>query len=91
MKELCVANIWSYKEDKRKITYTACRCEAEIDFVLVREKYRKYVRDVKVIPWEHQLVVVDLDKKVLKRIVKKEWILRRKNWKLNENRKRVKD
>ena len=40
--------------------------ETEIDFVLVGEKYRKYIRDVKVIPWElqHRLVVVDLDKKV---------------------------
>ena len=34
--------------------------------MLVGEKYRKYIRDVKAIPWElqHRLVVVDLDKKV---------------------------
>ena len=54
--------------------------------MLVGEKYRKYIRDVKVIPWElHRLVVVDLDKKV----VRKERIIRRKIWKLNENRTRV--
>ena len=39
-----------YKADKRKITDSTDECETEIDFV--GEKYRKYVRDVKVIPWE---------------------------------------
>ena len=55
------------------------------------KKYRKYIRDVKVIPWElqHRMVVVDLDKKVLKWVVRKERIIRRKIWKLNENRTRV--
>ena len=59
--------------------------------MLVGEKNRKYIRDIKVIPWElqHRLVVVDLDKKVLKTVVRKEWIIRRKIWKLNENRTRV--
>ena len=59
--------------------------------MFVGEKYRKYIRDVKVIPWElqYRLVVVDLDKKVLKKGVRKERIIRRKIWKLNENRTRV--
>ena len=54
------------------------------------EKYRKCTKDVAVIPWElqHRLVVVDLDKKVLKKVVKKQRIIR-KIWKLNENRSRV--
>ena len=76
-------NIWFNKTDKRKITYSAGGCETKIDFVLAKEKYRKYIRDVKVIPWElqYKLVVVDLDKKV----VRKQQIIRRKIWKLNEN------
>ena len=43
------------------------------------------------IPWElhHRLVVVDLDKKVLKKVVRKERIIIRKIWKLNENQTRV--
>ena len=96
-KELCVANIRFHKTEKRNVTYSARKCETEIDFGLVREKYIKYVRDVKVIPWKLQcwLVVVDLDKKILKRIVRKEWIIKRKIWKLNENQirfeKRVKE
>ena len=86
-----MANFRFYKADKRKITYSAGGCETEIDFVLEGEKYRKYVRDVKVIPWklQHKLVVVDLDKKVPKKTVKKPRIIRRKIWKLNENRIRV--
>ena len=43
------------------------------------------------IPWELQnrLMVVDLDKKVLKKVVRKQQIIRRKIWKLNENQTRV--
>ena len=43
------------------------------------------------IPWEfqHRLVVVDLDKKVLKKVVRKQQIIRRKIWMLNENQTRV--
>ena len=63
--------------------------------MLVGEKCRKYVRDVKVIPCElhHRLVVIDLDEKVMK----KQRITRRKIWKLNQNQtgvrieKRVKE
>ena len=36
--------------DKRKIILSAGGCETDIDFVAVGEKYRKYTRDVKVIP-----------------------------------------
>ena len=32
---------------KRKITYNAGGCETEINFALVGEKYRKYIRDIK--------------------------------------------
>ena len=90
-RELCVANTWFKKTDKRKITCSAGGCGTEIDFVLVGEKYRKYIRDVKITPWElqHRMVVVDLDKKILKKVVRKEPMIRRKIWKLNENQTRV--
>ena len=59
--------IWH--REKRKITNSAGGCETGINFVLVGEKYKKYVRDVKVIAWElqHMPVVVDLDRKVLQK------------------------
>ena len=64
-KELCVANTWFRKEEKRKVTYSAGEIRTEIDFVLVGKGIRKYLRDVKVIPDElqHRLVVTDLVKK----------------------------
>ena len=82
-KKLCMVNTRFYKANKRKITYGAGGCQTEIDFVLVREKYRKYIRDVKVIPWylQHRLVVVDLDTKVIKKIVRKQRIIGKKIWK----------
>ena len=89
--ELCVANTWFKKTDKRKITYSANGCGTEIDFVLVEEKYKKYIRDVKGIRWklQHRMVVVDLYKKILKWVVRKQRIIQRKIWKLNENQTRV--
>ena len=52
---------------------------------------QKYVENMKVIPWElqHRLVVIDLDKKVLKKTVRKQRIIGRKIWNVNENRTRV--
>ena len=43
------------------------------------------------ISWElqHRLVVVNLDEKVLKNVVRKQRVIRTKIWKLNENRTRV--
>ena len=75
-----------YKEEKRKITYSMGGYETECDSVFVG-KYRKYARDVIVTPWklQHRLVVVDLNKKILKNIVRKELIIRRRMGKLNEN------
>ena len=68
-----------YKAEKRKITYSAGECETEIDFALVRKKYREHVKDVKVIPWElqHRPVVVDLDNKVTKKTGRKKQIIRK--------------
>ena len=61
-KELCVANAWLRKGEKRKVTYSAGGSESEIDFVLVVNGNRKYLRDMKVIPGDlqHRLVVMDL-------------------------------
>ena len=75
------------KQDRQKKNHLQCQWMWNRNyFVLVGEKYSKYKREVKVIPW---LVVVDLDKKVLKKIVRKKRIIR-KIRKLNENRTRVK-
>jgi len=69
-KELCVANTWFRKKEKRKVTFSAGGNETEIDFVLVGKRNRKYLRDVKVTPGQlqHRLLVTDLDKKKVKRL-----------------------
>jgi len=84
-RELCVANTWFKKTDKRKITFKSGMYESEIDFVLVSNKDRKYLRDVKAILWElqHRLVVVDVDEKKLSKICKKESKVRM-TWKLQD-------
>ena len=72
-KELCVANTWIKKKDKKKVTYSSGGNDIKIDFVLVGKEKRKYLRDVKAIPGElqHRLVVVDVDEQKLKKSVKK--------------------
>ena len=62
------------------MTYSAGGNGTEIDFVLVGKENTKYLRDVKVVPSElqHRLVVVDLVKKKVKKVVSKEAIGRRK-------------
>ena len=70
----CMANTWFYKTNKTKIIDSAGGCETAIHFVLVGKKYKKFIRAVKVIPWklQHKLVIVDLAKKFLKKVVKKQ-------------------
>ena len=60
-----MANTWFRKGEKRNVTYSAGGNEPEIDFILVGNGNRKYVRDMKVIPGDlrHRLVVMDLVKK----------------------------
>ena len=90
MKKSCAWQKLDFITQTKKNIYSADGCETEIEFVHVGGKYRKvrYVKGEKVIPWElqHRLVVVDLDKKVSKKVVRKPRTLRRKIWKLNENR-----
>ena len=66
-KDLCVANTWFKKKDKRKLIYSSGSYETEIDFVLLEKESRKLSRDFKVNPWElqHKLVVVDVKKENL--------------------------
>uniref|UniRef100_A0A0L8FGS5 Uncharacterized protein n=1 Tax=Octopus bimaculoides TaxID=37653 RepID=A0A0L8FGS5_OCTBM len=68
-KELCVANTWFRKTEKRKLNFSAGGNETETDFVLVGRKNIKYLRDMKTIPGElqHGLVVADLNKRKVKK------------------------
>ena len=73
------------------MTFSTGGNETEIDFVLVGKDSRKYLRDVKTIPGElqHRLVVADLDKKKLKKVVRKGAVERRMVWKLKDEETRA--
>ena len=53
--------------------------ETEIYFILVSKENKKFLKDVKVIPWElqHRLLVADVDKRKLNEVVKKESSVKR--------------
>ena len=85
---MCVANTWFRKGEERKVTYSVGENESKIDVLLMGNGNRKYLRDVKVLPGElqHRLVVMDLVKKKVKKVVRNEAIEgRRKVWKLKED------
>ena len=90
-KELRWQTISFIRQTKGKLLIALMDVKQKLILCLWGEKYRKYIRNAKVIPWElqYRLVVVDLDKKVLKKVVRKQWTIRRKIWKLNENQTRV--
>ena len=69
-----MANTWFKKTNIRKITFKSGNNESEIDFILVSKENRKFLKDVKVIPWElqHRLLVADVDQRKLNKVVKKE-------------------
>ena len=79
-KELCVANTWFTKEDRKKETFSSGGSETEIEFVLVDKENRKFLKDVKVIggKQQHMLVVADVDKIKVKMVGRNEVRERRK-------------
>uniref|UniRef100_A0A0L8HPX6 Uncharacterized protein n=1 Tax=Octopus bimaculoides TaxID=37653 RepID=A0A0L8HPX6_OCTBM len=91
VKEWCVESMWFRKTEKRKVTFSAGGNETEINFMLVGRRNRKYLRDVKTIPGElqHRLVVADLDKKKVKKCMRKGTVESRKVWKLKEEETRA--
>ena len=79
-KELCCKHMFPENKEKSDVEGWWRWQWPEIDFVSVSKENRKYLRVVKVILWElqHRLVVADLNKRKLKKIVGKERIVRSK-------------
>ena len=86
-----MANTWFEKKQQRKITCSTGGNETESDFILVGKNNTKYLKDVKAIPWklQHRMVVTDMNKRKLRKVVKNEQIFRRV-WKLKENNMKTK-
>ena len=54
--------------------------ETEIDFVLIKKEHRRSIQNVKAIPaeFQHALVIADVDKKKIMKVVRKTCAERRK-------------
>ena len=85
-KNLCVGNSCFKRKDSKRVIFNGRYSGTEIDFVLIKGRQRKFLKDVKVIEGElqHKLLKVVLDGKSLKNVrsscPKKEY--RTKVWKL---------
>ena len=78
-KKMGMANTWFSKKKERQRAFSMGGNKTEIDFVLVGKNNRTYLKDVKAIPWklQHRLVVTNIDKRKLKKVVKNEQTVRR--------------
>jgi hypothetical protein len=79
---LVVGNTWFKRPKGRLVTYRSGNDKTVIDYVLVREKDRKLIRNVKVIPGmlQHGLLVMDVASKEMGKKMKKKFVPRRKTW-----------
>ena len=68
------------------VTSKFCKILSLLYISIVSKENRKFVKDVKVIPWElqHRLLVADVDKRKLNKVIKKESRVKRMVWKLKE-------
>ena len=73
-------NTWFKREEKRKVTFRMGENETEIDFVLIMKGHRRFEQNVKAIPGEfqHTLVIADIDKRKIRKVVRKTCAERRK-------------
>ncbi|ESO11454.1 hypothetical protein HELRODRAFT_183148 [Helobdella robusta] len=66
---MVVGNTWFTREPARLITYRSGEHRSMIDYILVRAKHRKYVKNVKAIPGmlQHSMVVMNVTSKEMGR------------------------
>ena len=83
---MVIGNTLFTKEAARLITYRSGENMSVIDYVLVKAKDRKYVKNVKAIPgmWQHSMVVMDVGSKDMGRKMREKFVPRRKTWRLQD-------
>lgn len=91
--ELVVGNSWFKKKPRHLVTYQSGGAATQIDFILYRRSFRKYVSNVKVILGEecasqHRLVVGDF-KVFIRPQPKRKFVPRLKVWKLRDPEKQT--
>ena len=80
VKELCVSNTWFKRKEKRKVTFRMGENDTKIDFVLIKKEHRRFILSVKTIPgvFQHALVMADIDKRKIRKVLRKICTERRK-------------
>ena len=75
-----MSNTWLKREEWRKVTFRLGENETEIDYVLIWKEHQQFMQSVKAIPreFQHTLVVVDIDKRKRRKVVRKTCAERRK-------------
>jgi hypothetical protein len=83
---MVVGNTLFKRAPARLITYRSGENTSMIDYVMVKAKDRKYVKNVKAIPGmlQHSLLVMDVVSKEMGKKEKKKFVPRRKTWKLKD-------
>ena len=62
---LTVCNAWFRKRDQHKVTYESGGCKTQVDYILIRQRDRKWVSNIRIIQSEtcipnHKLVICDI-------------------------------
>lgn len=83
---MVVGNTLFKREPARLFTYRSGEVMSLIDYVLVKAKDRKFVKNVKAIPGmlQHSMVVMDVVSKEMKKRDREKFVSRRKTWKLQD-------
>ena len=86
--DLVIGNTLFKKRNSHLITYASGDHETQVDYILFRKGLRKYIRDVKVIPWEecltqHRLLVCIFKIAAVPQ-VKRKFTPRLRTWKLRD-------
>ena len=75
-----MSNTWLKRDEKRMVTLRMGEIETKIDFVLIKKEHHRFIRNVKVIPgvFQHALVIAYIDKRKIRKVVRKTCADRRK-------------
>ena len=75
-----MSNTWLKREEIRKVTFRIGENETEIDFVLIKKEHRRCILNEKAFTGEflHALVIANIDKRKIRKIVRKTCAERRK-------------
>ena len=68
-----MSNTCSKREEKRKVTFRMGENEKKIDFVFLTKEHRRFIQNMKAIhgEFQHALVIADIDKRKIRKVVRR--------------------